>query len=101
MAKRSSQSKAAELQALIEKGRRKKQLDEAEVMALFDDPEGEDALEFLEQLEANQIELITSDEVDDEDDLDDDLLDLDEDDLDDLPDDLGEDDDDGEDILPR
>ncbi|NJL94019.1 MAG: sigma-70 family RNA polymerase sigma factor [Anaerolineae bacterium] len=86
----SKQKPSAELAALLEKGRRQKQLDEAEVMRLFEDPEGEDAQDFLEQLEANQIELVGSDdelevevenddlESDDDFDLDDDMDDDDE-----------------------
>jgi RNA polymerase primary sigma factor len=100
MAKRNASE--ADLQAMLEKGRRKKQLDEAEVMALFEDPESEEAAEFLKTLEQNQIELVSTEE-DLDGDLDDDLLDLDDepeldDDLDDVEDDL---EDDNDDYLPR
>src|SRR5690606_9644547 len=68
-------SQAESLKLLLEKGRREKQLQESEVLALFDDPEGPEAQTFLEELEANHIELISAE---DDDDLD---LDLDDDDL--------------------
>lgn len=88
----------ADMEALLTKGRRTKQLDESEVLSIFDDPEGEQAQHFMEQLEAEQIEVIFSDEdeleVDDLDDLDDLDIEPDEDDLeiedDDADDDLDE-----------
>jgi RNA polymerase primary sigma factor len=89
MAKRSEDKLKADMDALLAKGRREKQLNESEVLDIFEDPEGEQAQIFLEQLEAENIELIFG-EDDDIDDIDDDDLseiDLDDDDLDDDDDD--------------
>jgi len=47
------------LKALIEKGRREKQLDESEVLGLFEDPDSAEARALLEELEALGVEIIT------------------------------------------
>ncbi len=74
-----------DMEALLTKGRRNKQLEEAEVLSIFEDPEGEQAQHFMEQLEAEQIEIVFSDEddieVDDLDEIDDLDIEPDEDDL--------------------
>lgn len=74
-----------DMEALLSKGRRNKQLEEAEVLSIFEDPEGEQAQHFMEQLEAEQIEIVFSDEdeieVDDLDEIDDLDIEPDEDDL--------------------
>ena len=46
---------------LIEKGRREKQLSEGEVLALFDDPDGEDVQAVFDQLEEMGVEIIIDD----------------------------------------
>jgi RNA polymerase primary sigma factor len=47
------------IRALFAKGRREKQLTESEVLALFDDPDSEEAQAMLEQLEDMGVEIIT------------------------------------------
>ena len=47
------------IKALLAKGRREKQLAESEVLALFDDPDSDEAQAMLEQLEDMGIEIIT------------------------------------------
>jgi RNA polymerase primary sigma factor len=47
------------IKALLAKGRREKQLTEREVLALFDDPDSEEAQAVLEQLEDMGIEIIS------------------------------------------
>ncbi|NDJ77234.1 MAG: sigma-70 family RNA polymerase sigma factor, partial [Chloroflexi bacterium] len=50
---------AASIEALLAKGRREKQLDESEILALFDDPDGEDAQALFDQLDELGVEIIT------------------------------------------
>ena len=47
------------LKALIEKGRRQKQLEETEVLALFEDPDSAEAHALLDELEELGVEIIT------------------------------------------
>ncbi len=98
MAKRpvSQEKLNADMEALLVKGRRNKQLEESEILSIFDDPEGEQVQRFMETLENEHIEVIFAEEdeeieLDDLDDLDD--LEPDEDDLSDDEDDYDADDD--------
>ncbi len=47
------------VKALIEKGRREKQLDESEVLALFEDPDSDEAHALIEELEELGVEIIS------------------------------------------
>ena len=82
MTKRATQeNRQNRLETLLEKGRREKQLNEPEVLALFDDPESQEALDFLDQLEADGIEIIAEDDTEIDDvDIEDELDDGDDDD---------------------
>ncbi|HEX3053478.1 MAG TPA: RNA polymerase sigma factor RpoD [Aggregatilineaceae bacterium] len=62
---------------LIAKGRRDKQLDEREVLALFEDPDSEEAQALFEQLEELGVEIISNDTGADADDALDDASDFD------------------------
>src|SRR5690606_37843249 len=81
------------VEVLVEKGKREKQLNEEEIIALFDDPEGDEIQALFDRLEALGIEIISDDngaddfeaepdedeleEIEDEDGDDDDLVSLD------------------------
>ena len=52
----------ATIDELIAKGRREKHLDESEILALFDDPEGDEAQAVFDQLEELGIEVVASDQ---------------------------------------
>jgi RNA polymerase primary sigma factor len=68
MAKQRKSSTETNQQTLLEKGRREKELKTSEILALFDDPEEDDALAFMEELKENDIEIIADDDDDDDDD---------------------------------
>ncbi len=72
MAKRKTQTKATQtiLRDLLEKGKREKQLDESEILELFDDPDSQAAQDFIEELETNGVEIVSGNEADDDDDED-------------------------------
>ncbi len=76
----------AKLEEVLAKGRRDKQLTESEVLALFDDPHGEESQAFLEKLASLGVEIIPDDHEDHEPgDLNDlELLEADDQDLGDL-----------------
>ena len=76
-------------QALLEKGRRDKELKASEILAIFEDPDDDDALAFIEELKEHDIEIIADD--DDDDDEEDDLIE----------DDNGDDDDNGFEVAAR
>jgi RNA polymerase primary sigma factor len=57
--KKQNQDSATTVQELIAKGRREKQLDESEVLALFDDPDSEAAQALFDQLEEMGVEIIS------------------------------------------
>lgn len=69
---------ATTVNELLERGRREKQLHENEILALFDDPDSDDAQAVFDQLEELGVEILTSetapdydaDEIDHADDLD-------------------------------
>jgi RNA polymerase primary sigma factor len=54
-------------QALLEKGKRTKQVSETEVFALFDDPDSPEAATFLQELEAHNIQVLAEEDFDEED----------------------------------
>ncbi|MFP4321974.1 MAG: sigma-70 family RNA polymerase sigma factor [Anaerolineales bacterium] len=88
MVKRHAQPRARQeaLRDLLEKGKREKQLSEGEIYDLFDDPDSQAAQDFIEELETNGVEIVSSD---DDDETDDDLQEID-----DADDDADDDDDD-------
>src|SRR5512145_1848773 len=59
--KKHTENTAATIEALINKGRREKQLDENEVLALFEDPDSEEAQALFDQLEEMGVEIISHD----------------------------------------
>jgi RNA polymerase primary sigma factor len=73
--KKHDEDTATTIEQLIAKGRREKQLDESEVLALFEDPDSEEAQSVFDQLEELGVEIIAdhhetgypleSDELDD------------------------------------
>ncbi len=78
--KKHQESSAATIDDLIAKGRREKQINESEVLALFDDPDSDEAQAVLDQLEELGVEIIPDNNhsaYGDLDDADDSDLDLD------------------------
>ncbi len=59
--KKTHRDTAAMLNALLERGRRNKQLHENEVLALFHDPDSEEAQAVFDQLEDMGVEILTGD----------------------------------------
>ncbi len=57
--KKHNQEAATTVEELIAKGRREKQLDEAEILSLFDDPDSEEAQALFDQLEELGVEIIS------------------------------------------
>jgi RNA polymerase primary sigma factor len=80
LSKKHHEDIAAAVEALIAKGRREKQINEGEVLALFDDPDSEEAQAVLDQLEDLGVEIIAdnhgSDYGPDLDDVENDDLDI-------------------------